>query len=118
MPTRPRPVWARVVLTVLMASVLWGGLLVGQHQLPADIWSGGVWFIGGPEVAFTLLLAAHAGLATKVSYRWFDAFLLLVPFYCFVWSLKILYRVAALPCRDWQPRPSELRNPEPEMAIK
>lgn len=118
MSTQPRPVWARAVLTALMALALWGGFVVGRQQLPAEFWSGGIWFIGGPEVTFALLLAAHAVLATKVSYRWFDAFLLLVPIYGVVWSVKILYRVAALPRRDWPPRPGELRSAEADVASK
>jgi hypothetical protein len=55
-------------------------------------------------------LLAYALLAPKVSYRWFDAFCLLVPIYSWVWQFRIAWRVSNLPYRDWAPRPDELRH--------
>jgi hypothetical protein len=58
-------------------------------------------------VAAVLNIAFFAFLARKGSYRWFDAFLLLVPVYGIFWACRIFWRVANLPYRDWRPRPFE-----------
>jgi hypothetical protein len=55
------------------------------------------------------MLSAYAFMAPQVSYRWFDAFCLLVPIYSIFWLIKIAYRLAYLPHRDWAPRPDEIR---------
>jgi len=43
-------------------------------------------------------------LARRVDYRWFDTFFLLVPIYSVIWMVKILWRTAKLPYRNWSPR--------------
>jgi hypothetical protein len=57
------------------------------------------------------LLVAYTFAARKVSYRWFDTFFLLVPIYSIFWMIKIAYRLAFLPNKDWAPRPDEVRPP-------
>jgi len=49
----------------------------------------------------------YAWLARKVSYRWFDCLFVLIPFYGFFWTLRIMWRIAYLPFADWRPRPEE-----------
>lgn len=55
-----------------------------------------------------LLILLYAALAGRVSYRWFDSLVLLVPIYGVVWAARIMWRVAFLPLRDWPPRRDEI----------
>jgi hypothetical protein len=49
-----------------------------------------------------------AVMAQQVDYRWFDALLILVPFYGWWWMGRITWRLTNLPYRDWSPRPEVL----------
>jgi hypothetical protein len=60
---------------------------------------------GGLMLAY---FVAYASMAPKVSFRWFDAFFLLVPIYGWVFQFRIAYRMAFLPHRDWALRPEEM----------
>jgi hypothetical protein len=51
--------------------------------------------------------ASFSFMATKVGYRWFDAFLVLTPIYGIYFIFKIAYRIAYLPQRDWSNRGEE-----------
>lgn len=56
------------------------------------------------------LLAAFVGLALiarKVSYRWFDAFLVVIPLVGIFFVCRFLWRFTLLPVRDWDLRPDE-----------
>lgn len=44
-------------------------------------------------------------LATKVGYRWFDTFGLLVPILGVIWFFKWLWRASSLPNRYWEASP-------------
>src|SRR5215207_8648362 len=70
---RPRPVWLRWVYTVLLAAALlsvpWA---VGEGTTRLDGGASGYW----PPPALVLFILG-ALIARRVSYRWFDAFLLL-----------------------------------------
>jgi hypothetical protein len=102
-----RPVGVRLLITV--ALFLGYFVLVGfapvplSLLLPAEATQSGVLTL----IMLALNIAFFAFLARKVSYRWFDAFLVLVPIYGLFWACRILWRVANLPHRDWRPRPFE-----------
>jgi hypothetical protein len=51
-----------------------------------------------------VMLALYACLAPKVGYRRRDAFFLFLPIWSYYFCVKILWRVTALPDRDWTPR--------------
>lgn len=56
------------------------------------------------------ILAAVTGLViacSHVSYRWFDGFLMFIPVFGLIFSVKILWRVTNLPHNDWPLRPDE-----------
>ena len=56
------------------------------------------------------ILAAVAGLVvacSRVSYRWFDGFLVFIPVYGLIFMITILWRVTNLPHNDWPLRPDE-----------
>ena len=63
-------------------------------------------------------LQIFAVLAPRVSYRWFDCLLVLVPIYSLFWAFKILWRVSYLPFRDWPPRPDEVSRLSQSAAIR
>ncbi len=62
-------------------------------------------------VSWVGYLVAYALLARRVSYRWFDTFFQLIPFYGVFWQFRIAWRLAYLPHRDWQVRPGEQLSP-------
>jgi hypothetical protein len=67
------------------------------------------------QIASVVLLvsqfAVFAWLCPKVSYRWFDCLMLAIPIVGqLMWAPRILWRIAYLPYRDWQPRPDEARS--------
>lgn len=107
----PRSNRSRLVMTL----GLWVVLMIGPILL-ADAVLGPA---GSPDqdarlalnwtqaVASAITLPIFAVLAPRVSYRWFDAFWLLVPVYSLVWAFKILWRVTFLPLRDYRPRDDE-----------
>ena len=55
------------------------------------------------RLAPPLLLIPFLG---RVAYRKRDGLLFLIPVYGFVFGCKICWRLAALPHRDWPPRPT------------
>jgi hypothetical protein len=61
---------------------------------------------GWPPPALVLFVAG-ALIARRVSYRWFDAFLLLIPLFGLIYVWRFAWRLAFLPYRDWEPRPDE-----------
>jgi hypothetical protein len=52
-------------------------------------------------------VAWFAFVATKVSYRWFDTLVLLIPIYSFIWLIRISWRFSLLPHKNWQTRAEE-----------
>ncbi|MGH3333888.1 MAG: hypothetical protein ACRDPJ_21555 [Nocardioidaceae bacterium] len=112
LPERPRlrPDWLRAVL----ATVLWIAAWAGPRMLGGFLWTdgeplvdAGFLYLEGEDVCFLLTMAVYAVLARRVSYRWFDALFLLIPFYNLMWSARIVWRICFLPYRDWDPRPGE-----------
>ena len=61
-------------------------------------------------------VAIFSAMATRVSYRWFDALCLFIPVYSIIWMFRILWRLANLPLRDWSPRPEDLTRLLPRAA--
>lgn len=55
----------------------------------------------GAGVVFLILSVRH------VSYRPRDVWIFLIPLYGYLWAMKIVWRVAYLPYRDWPPRTDE-----------
>ena len=55
----------------------------------------------GSGVALLALGLYWGFLATKVGYRWFDFFFMVIPVYGIFWAFKIANRVAYLPNKDW-----------------
>ncbi len=100
---RPRPVALRLVCTVVivaaLASVPW---LVSHAGRRIDGVPSGLW---PPPVLVLLVLGAL--VATRVSYRWFDAILLLIPILGLFYLWRFAWRLSLLPYRDWPPRPDE-----------
>jgi hypothetical protein len=100
---RPRPVPLRLAYTVLVLMVFFAvpGLVA---------WALGR-IGGGPSgdsmVPIVVLFVLGALAAGRVSYRWFDAFLVLIPIYGLFFLVKLAWRLALLPYRDWPPRPEE-----------
>ena len=102
---QPRIQSLRALLTVL--------LLLGVYLLEFIVIVVAAWMGAESEVALNaigalVVLVAYAWLATKVSYRWFDCFFLLIPIYGLIWTIKIAWKVASLPYRDWAPRPEPI----------
>jgi len=61
---------------------------------------------GWPPPAVVLMVVG-AFIARRVSYRWFDAFLLLIPLVGLIYLWRFAWRLSFLPYRDWPPRPDE-----------
>lgn len=57
-------------------------------------------------ITLLVLLTFLGIMSTKVGYRWFDCFFVLIPFYGIFFLFRIAYRVANLPTRDWTDRPA------------
>lgn len=55
-------------------------------------------------VTLLVLLTLLGFMSTKVGYRWFDCFFVLIPFYGVFFLFRIAYRVANLPAHDWTER--------------
>jgi len=100
---RPRSVTLRVAYTIVLV-VLLAGL---PWLATATLGRIGGWPSGDSLLSVVVLFAAGAVVATQVSYRWFDALLLLIPFVGLVFLVKFAWRLALLPYRDWPPRPAE-----------
>jgi hypothetical protein len=101
--SRPRSVPVRLLFTVLVLALLCGLPWLASSTL------GGVFESphGDSLLSLLVLFGLGAVVATRVSYRWFDALLLLVPFLGLVFLVKFSWRMASLPYRDWPPRPEE-----------
>ena len=101
---RPRSLLRRGLTAGLIFIGLVGVPLTLRALLPGT---------GGDLVAIAPVLAAGALIAPKVSYRWFDAFLLLVPVYGIYLMGLYAWRLAYLPHRDWPLRPGERPDGSP-----
>lgn len=92
-----------VIGTVVMLPLLLALLALGEDEAYSALLDVAA-FVSGLAVQ----LGFFAWLAPKVSYRWFDCLILLVPFSgALIWGSRIAWRVAYLPYRDWRPRPDE-----------
>lgn len=60
--------------------------------------------VGG--AAFLIFLAVLSFALTRVGYRWWDFVFSLIPVYGVIFLVKIAWRVANLPMRDWPERPA------------
>lgn len=58
-------------------------------------------------IQLAVLVLLTGLVATRVSYRWFDGLIALVPLCGIFWIFRIAWRVAYLPFRDWPPRADE-----------
>jgi hypothetical protein len=100
---RPRPTALRWVYTVLLMTVLVGLPWAAREATTAlDDSASGSW----PPPALVLFILG-ALIARRVSYRWFDAFLLLIPLFGLIYMWRFAWRLSFLPYRDWPPRPDE-----------
>jgi hypothetical protein len=100
---RPRPVPLRLVYTVVIVAALAGvPWLVSEASRRIHGGASGLW---PPPVLVLLVLGAL--VATRVSYRWFDAVLLLIPILGLFYLWRFAWRLSLLPYRDWSPRPEE-----------
>jgi hypothetical protein len=118
---QPRGRLLRVAMTVVLwlTAVGCGPLIVQlavadpvlRHLLSDDAEA----LASAQQVTAVVLLvsqfAVFAWLCPKVSYRWFDCLMLGIPIAGqLIWAPRILWRIAYLPYRDWQPRPDEARG--------
>lgn len=102
----PRVALTIGILAVSYLAVTLVGILLYVASPPP---SPGQGILGPTEVVVAVIwFALFSSMAVRVSYRWFDAFLLVVPVYSFVWTVRVVWRVANLPLRDWEPRPEDL----------
>lgn len=106
-PRQPRDPGVRALVTAGLILLVLVGVIVASAVLSV-LWVGDpnadVWIQFGVTLA---LIGVFSRVATKVSYRWFDAFVILIPIYGLIWMGKIMWRIAYLPDRDWRPRPDE-----------
>jgi hypothetical protein len=103
---RPRPVLLRLVYTiVIVAALLSVPWLVSEASRRIGSGPLGLW----PPPTLVLLVLGTL-LASRVSYRWFDAFLLLIPIVGLVLLWRFAWRLSFLPYRDWPPRPEEAQR--------
>jgi peptidoglycan/LPS O-acetylase OafA/YrhL len=103
LPARPRSIPVRLALTVLVLALLCGLPWLASTTLGHL----GGWPYGDSLLSVLVVFGLGAVVATRVSYRWFDALLLLVPFLGLIFLVKFSWRMASLPYRDWPPRPEE-----------
>jgi len=100
---QPRPAPLRWVYTVLIMAALIGlPWAVSEATRPLD----GEALVDWPPPTLVLLIVG-ALIARRVSYRWFDAFLLVIPLFGLIYVWRFAWRLAFLPYRDWPPRPDE-----------
>jgi hypothetical protein len=87
------------VIVALLAGTPW---LVSEASRRIGGGVSGPW----PSPVLVLLILG-ALVATRVSYRWFDALLLLIPVVGLFYLCRFAWRLSLLPYRDWSPRPQE-----------
>jgi hypothetical protein len=119
--SQPRSGTSRIWLTVaiifapFVAAVLLGGIVgvaMASRTYPTDAAYEAAISHASAALGWGVtlcMLVAYAVAARKVSYRWFDVLFTFVPIYSIFWMIKIAYRVAYLPHKDWAPRPEEVR---------
>jgi len=100
---RPRRVPLRVAYTILVLALF--SVLPWLAGRAFDRIDGGP--AGDSMAPIVVVFVLGALAATRVSYRWFDAFLLLIPIFGLFFLVKLAWRLAFLPYRDWAPRPDE-----------
>jgi hypothetical protein len=115
-PSPPRSKSARIVRTVLivlapLAPLFFIGLVIGVTISPANYPTKFAYDQAINDTLATVkvltvlvFLVVYAFLARKVSFRWFDTFLQIIPVYGVIWQIRIAYRLAYLPQQDWTPR--------------
>jgi hypothetical protein len=100
---RPRPVALRLAYTVVILAVLFGvPWFVGKATPRIGSQPSGWW----PSPTLVLLVLG-ALAASRVSYRWRDGLLLLIPIVGLVYLCRFAWRLSFLPYRDWPPRAEE-----------
>jgi hypothetical protein len=100
---RPRPVLLRLTYTVVIVAALFS---VPWLASEAGRRIGGRPWAHWPSPTLVLLVLG-ALVASRVPYRWFDAFLLLIPIVGMFYLWRFAWRLSFLPYRDWPPRPEE-----------
>jgi hypothetical protein len=116
----PRGRLLRVAITLaLWLAAVGGGPLIVQlavvDPLLLQLLSDDATLARAQQITTVVLLvgqfAVFAWLCPKVSYRWFDCLMLAIPIVGqLLWAPRILWRIAYLPYRDWQPRTDEAHN--------
>lgn len=103
---RPRPLWLRVAAGG--AAVVAGAELLGVGSSLADELARLGLDVGiNGEPFLTVLAVVMWFVLPRVAYRRRDVLMLVIPIYG-VWIVALaFYRLAALPYRDWRPRPDE-----------
>lgn len=98
-----RNAWARLGLMLLLLV----GLYLSAIVVAVIAAAGSTQDSSGTLLGSLFLVVVFGALATQVSFRKRDGWLILVPVYGVVWMIRIAWRVAFLPYRDWSPRPHE-----------
>jgi hypothetical protein len=82
------------------------GIVVGMYAtaLLAEVFVAGMKTDYQGGVTLLVILGFLAYLSPKVGYRGLDCFFALIPIYGFIYVVKIAYRIAFLPQRDWSER--------------
>jgi hypothetical protein len=109
----PRGERSRILLTVVLAVVLLLAPVTLADTLlgaPAPSDESGIALNWTQMTALVFQVPVFAFIATRVSYRWFDCFFLLIPIYGVVWAVRMLWRLSLLPYRDWPPRADEVAH--------
>ena len=78
------------------------GMYIAAFAMETIMYSSSPTYEGG--ISILVLLGLLGFMAPKVGYRWFDCFMAIIPIYGIVLILRIAYRVAFLPNRDWTER--------------
>src|SRR6266536_1808665 len=100
---RPRPMVLRFVYTVLILVVLVGLPWLAGEVTPRI----GSRLLGWWPSPTLVLLVLGALVAGRVSYRWRDGLLLLIPIIGLFYLCQWAWRLSLLPYRDWPPRTDE-----------
>ena len=78
------------------------GIYIVAFIMESIMYSSSPGYEGG--ISILVILGLVGFLAPKVGYRWFDCFMVIIPFYGLFFLFRIAHRIAFLPQRDWTDR--------------
>ncbi len=90
---------AVIIGAVIGAAAVAGGAMTGASEAQFDDAAesaSNIWML--------FILGVGALMASKVGYRWFDTFGLLVPILSVIWLVRWMWRFTSLPHRYWSER--------------